>query len=251
MADTIIGSIQSGAIHHGNVCFDLLRNIAGKNLGFFEHLDRGRAVISSVDELDQYLYSYGLMTKSQWARLVPNVDISAVKLRVVDYGCGQGLASALLFDDPGFGMAARAAVTEAILIEPSTVALARAKAVFACYCPSAIITGISKFLDNVTSLELGGASQAHTIHLFSNVLDIDQFDHVSIFEKILQIKGKHSVLVISHDRNHNGGSSRIFDLNSLVFGQQNRGIKVFKSDLTRFQSATEHDAISWQLHFEV
>jgi len=252
MADTIINSIRSGSIFHGNISFEVLRRVAGINHGqsCYDSLDRGRAVLSLEDELDQYLYSYGPMTKSQWAQLLPNVSIFADKLRVVDYGCGQGLASAFLFDDPGFGLAARAAVTEAILIEPSIVALARAEAVFACYCPNATVTGINKYLDYVTLQELGGASDAHTLHFFSNVLDISDFNHVVLFDKILQLKGSHSVLVVSHDRNHTGGSSRILDLNSLVFSPQNHGINISKSDLTRFKSTSGYDAISWQLQFE-
>lgn len=249
MADTIIDSIQSAVIRSDNVCFDLLRHVAGRDVGSFYNLDRGRAVLSSEDELDQYLYSYGLMIKSQWVDFLPAVPINSEKVRIIDYGCGQGLASAFLFDYVGRG--ATSAVTEGILIEPSAVALARAQAIFQCYCQSAVVKGVNKYLDQVTLQDLGNAVDAHTFHLLSNILDIGTFDHIALFRKILQIKGKHTVLVVSHDRNHNGGAGRIFDLNYLVFDLQYRGININKSDLVRFRSTSEYDAISWQLHFEV
>ncbi|MGE3297799.1 MAG: hypothetical protein AB7I68_10670 [Porticoccaceae bacterium] len=65
MTDLIIDAITNGSINAGNISFDTLRNVAGRDAGRWSELGRGREILGSHDQLDQYLYSYGPMTKSQ------------------------------------------------------------------------------------------------------------------------------------------------------------------------------------------
>ena len=198
MVDAIVDAIRMGEINAGNISFTLLRNVAGRDCGCWDELGRGRAILRSTEQLDQYLYSYGPMTESQWDQFLSDLTMPAERIRIVDYGCGQGLASALLFDNFGPELVER--VGTVVLIEPSSVALTRAKAVLECYCENCRILDVNKDLDGLTPEELSSNGEPISLHLFSNVLDIEGFHHFQLFTKMFQTKGRHSVLAVSHDR---------------------------------------------------
>lgn len=250
MNDSIIEAITNGTIHSGNISFDQLRAIAARDHDRWHELGRGRAILSSQEQLDQYLYSYGPMTKSQWEQFLRGVRIPSGPLRIVDYGCGQGLACALLLDQFGKDIIKR--IDEAVLIEPSTIALARAKSIFSCYCATSRIVGLSKKLDELLLEHLEFSSNQSTIHLMSNVLDIDDFDYDLLFSKILRNKGHHSVLAVSHDRSFNGGSARFHDIESQISDPRWRGkLLISKTEIKQYQCSNGQPAISWQLLVEV
>ena len=108
-------------------------------------------------------------------------------------------------------------------------------------------------------LNLGGlpeyltaCDKVSTIHLFSNVLDIDDFDYGSLFTKMFQSIGRHSVLAVSHDREFHGGSSRFRDINQQITDPLNPDyFSVSMSKIDQFICSNGPPAISWQLHFEV
>jgi len=67
------------------------------------------------------------MTKAQWRTLLGELSLIPEPTEIIDYGCGQGLATALLFDQ--FGDDFIRSVRKVVLIEPSEVALRRAGAI--------------------------------------------------------------------------------------------------------------------------
>jgi SAM-dependent methyltransferase len=250
MNDAIIEAISAGSIHSGNISFDRLRALAARDHDLWHELGRGRAILSSQEQLNQYLYSYGPMTKSQWGQFLPGVRIPAGRLRIVDYGCGQGLACTLLLDHFGNDVIER--IDETVLIEPSTVALARAKSILLCYRQGSRILDLSVKLDEITPAYLKYSSDLRTIHLFSNVLDIDDFDYGSLFTKMFRVKGHHSVLAVSHDRNFQGGSARFHDIESQISDPRCRDkCTVTTSEIVKYNCSNGQPAISWQLHVEV
>ena len=249
MQETIDEAIQTGTIHSGNISFDLLRNIGGIDRDLWDELGRGRYILSSQDQLDQYLYSYGKMTKSQWGEFLNNAVTPMGQIRVIDYGCGQGLACSLLFDK--FGSELLKNIKEVILIEPSMVALARAKSIVACYCRNATVVDINKKLDDLTALDLSSNEELSTLHLFSNVLDIDDFNYPVLMEKMFQKSGHHTVLAVSSDRNFMGGSGRFGDISYLSDDQRCRlQGSIITSDVRQFKCNDGMSAISWRLQLE-
>lgn len=250
MTDAVIEAITTGTIHSGNISFDRLKALAARDHDRWHELGRGRAILSSLEQLDQYLYSYGPMTKSQWRLFLSDVTIPPGRLRIVDYGCGQGLACALLFDHFGNDVIER--IDEAVLIEPSTIALARAKSILQCYLESSRVIDLSKKLDDLLIEHLEPLSNVSTIHLMSNVLDINGFDYGSLFSKIFNTKGRHSVLAVSHDRNFHGGSDRFHDIERQISNPRWRGeLLISTSEINKYKCSNGQPAISWQLHLEI
>lgn len=249
MNDSIVEAIRTRTIHAGNISFDMLRNVAGKDSQRWEELGRGRAILTTQEQLDQYLYSYGPMTKSQWHDFLGGVTIPFENIRIVDYGCGQGLACALLFDHFGMQLAKR--VKEAVLIEPSKIALARAKAIFDGYCTHISSITINKKLDDLAPADIQGSQSLNTIHLFSNVLDIADFDCTKLLDNMLKSKGSHMLLAVSHDRQFQGGSNRFRDMDELISEAKNQDtFSIISSEISQFICSNNQRTISWQVQLE-
>lgn len=246
----MVEAIRAGRVTADNISFGTLRNLAGRDRGCWAQLGRGRSILSSHDQLDQYLYSYGPMTESQWQHFLPKVAIPAGPVRIMDYGCGQGLASVLLFDILGRDLVKR--VKSVVLIEPSHVALGRASAILGCYCGKRPIVAIQKKLDDLSPEELGALEGTNNIHLLSNVLDIEGFQHFDLFSKMFRAKGQHSVLAVSHNRSFLGGAGRFKELDKAVSDKKRHPwVSVRQSRIEEFTCGNGNAAISWELHVEV
>ncbi|HEV7266741.1 MAG TPA: hypothetical protein VGN83_17740 [Falsiroseomonas sp.] len=212
--DRAVVAIKNSTNNSVSISFRWLRAAFGaqKNENH-HHLNRGRAILQSAGDLDQYLYSYGPMIESQWREVCSWMPLNDDHFRLIDYGCGQGLAGLFLFDRLGkdwFGNAAKI-----VLVEPSAAALIRAEAIYRGIAPSCPIFCVRKKFDDLSDDDLVPDRDLDSFHIFSNVLDIAGFDHFEIFARMLT-EGRHTVCVVSHDRDHNGGSTRINDLKAAV-----------------------------------
>ena len=224
--------------------------IAGRDCGVWNQLGRGRAILSSTEELDQYLYSYGPMTKSQWGTALGDVSVTPETTQVIDYGCGQGLACSLFFDH--FGSELVNSIAKVVLIEPSLPALTRAASVIKCYSDDIEVVTLNKKLGDLAPEELTAGEGVFINHLFSNVLDIDGFCHLELFTKMFWTKGHHGVLAVSHDRNFYGGSARFKELEEAIGNPDHKDwFSVVESDVKQFQCGNGQPAISWHLQVEV
>lgn len=251
MNDKIIEAMKYSRLTRENISFDKLREIAGSDNGLWAELKRGRAVLTSTGELDQYLYSYGLMIKSQWSQFLVDVSLPANKMRLTDYGCGQGIGSALLFDHFGPSFVKR--IEEIRLIEPSSVALERAKAVVDCYVGAKKSVAINRAFDGLCSEDMKIDDDLPHIHLLSNVLDIEGFDQARLFSGMFSDNvGDHIVLAVSHDRAHNGGSDRFEKLEAEIKNpKHSTHLRVLSSNVKKFALPDGKLAIAWHLHVKV
>lgn len=215
MTDKVIEAIENGDLIQENLTSSFLRERYAQDFGseLYDSLGRGRNILENVDELDQYLYSYGKMIIRQWDDYFSYYEkIQDDTITIIDYGCGQGLAS-LTFIDSWDNLDQN--ITNFVLIDPSDIALNRATALLSCKIPNAKILTINKCLENLSDSDLLYCQNKVYIHIFSYVLDIemcDEFNIVDFFEKITSNIGHHYIYVISHDRNHNGGSDKILDM---------------------------------------
>ena len=84
--------------------------------------DRGESPLKNNDELNQYIYSYGYMhfAKMKYAINRLSWKLSKMDLDIVDWGCGQGIATMALLE------VLRPKSITVALIEPSMLSLKRA-----------------------------------------------------------------------------------------------------------------------------
>jgi hypothetical protein len=92
-------------------------------------------------------------------------------IHIIDWGCGQAIASMSLLDFLGTDY-----INSAILIEPSLLSLQRAALHLKTYNPRLNIKTIRKKLDELTPEDFPEKAIRKTIHLFSNILDIDDYN---------------------------------------------------------------------------
>lgn len=228
----------------------MLRNIAGTEncTDLWRSLGYGRNVLDSSQQLDQYLYSYGLMIQSQWNQICCDLILEGEDFTLIDYGCGQGLASLLLLDN--FGSTFAQNVKQVILVEPSSSAIVRAQGIVEVCYPNAEFVVINSDFDSLSVQNLVSNDTNVKIHLMSNILDIEGFDHFNLIKKARSSnKGTHYFIAVSHDRGHNGGSYRLEELYSAI--NELPSDIVLNSDLKRFTCDSGQSAIGFTLKLEL
>lgn len=250
-SDEAVTGIQNHQRLGNPVSFPWLRQTYRRARGIHDQLHFGEAILSSVTQLDQYLHSYGPMTESQWNIFGRSLNPIREKFQLIDYGCGQGLAGLLLYDRFGDEMFSKA--KRITLIDPSSVALTRAEAVYRAIAPYCPIYCLNKQFDDVEVHELKPDSEMINFHLFSNVLDIDTFDNIRLLTNLSKT-GKHRILCVSHDRDHNGGSRRITEIKEAYDAEIiKKWFTVHRNEISRFNCGKDgkFSAISWDLEMDI
>lgn len=169
-----------------NITFNAIKQISQnyvkENIGNNEKdihfsLQRGTKILEEDAELHQYIKSFGAMHK---AKLYSSFDIvmdqlNNQKINVIDWGCGQALATSLLIDyikERNIEIE----ISDTILIEPSAIALSRGLLHIDVLSDAKInITTINKDIDSLVEKDLKNFNQNITLHLFSNILDVEFF----------------------------------------------------------------------------
>lgn len=186
-------------------------------------LNHGLDLLESEGALDCYMSAYGDMHTSKCRAAMMNFPFENLKgsIEIVDWGCGQGLASGCVLDI----LKQRGLlqwVKKVTLIEPSQHALLRAvsniKKITRC---GVQVDSIEKFLpaagssseDSLTSV---GYRYENVIHLFSNILDVKTIDLASVARFVACSHGKHFVLCVGPK---NGAAYRLEQF-CAAFGRQ-------------------------------
>lgn len=147
-------------------------------------IEHGVKPLDTDLKLDQYLAAYGKMHSEKIRMALDSLDnpeaLLSAPVSIVDWGCGQGLATCCFFDWLRNNEIDFACISRVHLIDPSGLALQRAQANVARYdrqCNSHIDTHIAnKFINDIQSSDLDIRDVNTTLHLFSNILDIDTVD---------------------------------------------------------------------------
>ena len=174
--------------------FKNIRRELGCDFGLYDDLKRGTAVLTNNNELNQYIYSYGNMHKAKldktYTKLFESLDLySNNKIEILDYACGQGLASIVLLNyiENNFDYCL-SNIQKITLVEPSEVALKRAEKILN---QSANICTINESFDDLTEKHFNSDKSVTKIHLFSNILDMgdEYFDMKHIADVIAKSQG--------------------------------------------------------------
>ena len=171
-----------------DIAYDFVRKLPGDLCNeLHESLNRGVDVLDSEPLLQMYIYSFGKMHNAKLQYAFEHLQENVVKykeIEIIDYGCGQGLAS-ICYHDFLLEHNPNQTIKKITLIEPSLKALSRAELLCSRFFPDAEIVAINKQFDELTKDDLIVSSKSPTLHLFSNILDVDSYDlsHFSLLVK--------------------------------------------------------------------
>ena len=183
---------------------------------------RGVAIYTHESQLDEYLFLYGEMHIAKMRRFLPSVPFDEIGGRValVDWGCGQGLASACALDGMR-GMRSSPTVEAVRLIEISDAARARAERVVGRYGEVRDMKAYPWNLEALADSGLGLPADVPVVHLFSNILDVEAIDLKRLAEVFLKLTAGHVSYVLSvSPKTPLERASRLKTFFSLVSGLQ-------------------------------
>lgn len=171
--------------------FDSIRSISVSHAGSQKITGRGVKILESENELFGYFKSFGNMHKAKLLsafEALPETFDS--KVNIIDWGCGQGFASMIILEKYGSEN-----LSHITLIEPSEIALKRAALHCKKYSPAIPLKTICKKLDDLENGDFNLPQSDITIHLFSNILDIDGYSQNHLIELIEQTQSGESYFV--------------------------------------------------------
>lgn len=149
---------------------------------------RGVDQLKTEEEMFEYIKRYGRM---HYAKLLSSFESTFPQsfdtpVNIVDWGCGQGLATITFLEKYN-----SANVINITLVEPSEIVLKRAALHCKKFAPNVHLHTILKKLDEIESSDIKTLFNIPTIHLFSNILDIDDYSSshlLSVVDDILTCK---------------------------------------------------------------
>jgi TPR repeat protein len=144
----------------------------------FIKLNKGVNELSTESLMNQYFASYGNMHQAKLNYAfdqIPKDFFNYDKIRIIDYGCGQAIGE-MIYKDYLNKNNITQNVAEIILIEPSEKCLARAALHSKVFYPTSEITTIKKYINDLTKQDISNKSYLPTLHIFSNVLDIEDIN---------------------------------------------------------------------------
>lgn len=148
---------------------------------------RGVSMLKTETEMFEYIKRFG---KMHYAKLLSSFELSfpqefSEPVNIIDWGCGQGLASMTFIEKYG-----ESSVNNIILIEPSEIVIKRAALHCLKFAPKASIRTICKKLNDVENADIKLNFNVPTIHLFSNILDIDDYSSGQLLNLISTHRSK-------------------------------------------------------------
>lgn len=204
-ADVVAQAIAAGRLHAGNISASSIRALGKADHNLKDRLAYGQKTLCGQAELAQYLWTYAPMVQAQWQAFAGRCRFTPQgPFQLADYGCGQGLGMANVLDS--FSPAQRQCISGVTLVEPSTDALARARALVQAYLPGRPCAAIRQHIEHVPGSCLPSSAHGRYLHLFSNVLDLQRFNPRPLLAQLLRTRGKHTFWAVSHNRDFDGGA---------------------------------------------
>lgn len=178
--------------------------------------NHGRAVLQTEEQLNAYIAAYGEMHFIKCRAALQNFPFETLtNFEIVDWGCGQGIASLTLYDmlvehGKAYGL------KRITLIEPSKMALQRAERFVRRFAnPKVEVITINKgipeteFSDDFSEFI---STTPTVIHLFSNILDIRTLSLRWLARKVASFAREQHIVCVGPAMR---GNSRISDFGGL------------------------------------
>lgn len=187
-----------------NTSFEAIQNLSKieyqkiADNSIFYSLQRGVGILTEKEQLLAYMNSYGKMhyakLQSAFSELQP--DFFNKKIIIIDWACGQALASISYFDYLKRENKIQT-IENITLIEPSEIAIKRGTLHLKKINSNTNITTINKDLDKLENSDLIKDNNVK-LHLFSNILDIDFFSMAKLLDIISSnYKGENYFICVS------------------------------------------------------
>ncbi|MBE8988419.1 hypothetical protein [Nostoc sp. LEGE 12450] len=179
------------------------------NLPFpYDNLDHGKKVLDNEAECDRYIGLYGGHHFHKLYEAFPSTkfeNMEAKNIEIIDWGCGQALATCVLIDY-FFENSFRPKIESVALIEPSAIALSRGYS-FVCqmlqpnFSSNSTIKTVHKCIDNLNYSDFDSNPSNIKIHLFSNIIDVEYFEINKLYQLIINLfKGENRIICTSASR---------------------------------------------------
>lgn len=162
-----------------------------------EQLEHWKRLLTSNEQLDMYLHKYGEIHQDKLLRAfehIPHKLWVEGAISVVDYGCGQGIAAMVLSDYLKSQNIDNDIIKDITLIEPSRSSLIRCMNYLGRFYDDAKIKPFLIDASHITQDYIKPESN-HVLHIFSNVLDPEEFDFKSIAD-ILKNDVTHNNIIV-------------------------------------------------------
>jgi hypothetical protein len=165
--------------------------------GVHDSLEFGVALLTTEEQLLQYMFAYGKMHNAKLTQAfstILNEEFHNQNIEIIDYGCGQGIGSVVFIDclkEYAKRTNTNFLIQSVKLIEPSFLALQRAALHTKLALESAKqpikIQCINKTLENLEKIDLE-LSEKVTVrfHIFSNILDIENSFAISRLANLIK-----------------------------------------------------------------
>ena len=157
---------------------------------YYNQLGNGTAILQTEEQLNTYLASYGDMHQHKlnlaFESLFSKEYFKNKSAEIIDWGCGQALASGVLIDfvkNNNINLD----LSKFTLLEPSEIALQRGLLhIDAIYQsrPKPDVFSINKKADDNLTLSNLHTNAEIKIHLLSNILDLNSLDLDKVFKNI-------------------------------------------------------------------
>ena len=182
-----------------DIAYDFVRKLPPElSAELHESLNRGVEVLDTEPLLQMYMYAFGKMHNAKLQLAFSQTEnrlINEGQIQIIDYGCGQGLAS-LCYHDFLTTHNPEQKITKIILIEPSSLALSRAELLCSCFYPNTDIVAVNKSFDYLNDKDIDVSPEVPTLHIFSNILDIESYNLEHLIHIVSNLKSDKNELVI-------------------------------------------------------
>ena len=172
--------------------FDSIRNISMQKYNSLTSVDkvklrrnlmRGVKIIDNEELLFAYMTLYGKKHQAKLNNVFKNLLELPDEFNIIDWACGQGLASIVFFDYIK-RQNVDCNINQVVLSEPSKLALERASLHIQKYYSDAKVKTVNKDIDSLDVSDIAPNNNWSNIHFFSNILDIELFDMAYLFNLI-------------------------------------------------------------------
>ena len=199
----------------------------------FETLNRGVDILNSEPQMTAYLFAFGKMHKAKLNYAfehLPETFFEIPEINIIDYGCGQAVAT-MCYADFLWKRGYKQKIRRVTLIEPSEAALKRAALHVSVFFPDAEIVTINKEFDDLETKDIVCDEDVPTLHLLSNVLDLECFSLITFKKMVKKRIGSSNLFVCVGP--YFGDKDRSKHMDS--FAKYFKGEEIFSEDLDAYE----------------